>query len=118
MITFEQFTKEINVLPTSKVVKVFNAFSEKHRLQEEFYEMADLDVLLQDKTPLEVLNSLAEGFDKDKSYIQQNGYGYYVSFSGTEVEKYIKENGYLSEIWEDESLWEEEIDTSIYEDED
>lgn len=118
MITFEQFMKELNNLPTTNVVKMFNAFSEKHRLQEEFYQMEDLDIFLEGKTPMEVLNSLAEGFDKDKSYIQQNGYGYYVSFSGTEVENYIKENGYLSEIWEDESLWEEEIDTSLYENED
>lgn len=77
---------------------MFNAFSEKHSLQESFFGMEDLDYLLEGKTPLEVLNSLAEGFDKD-------------------VEDYIRENGYLTEIWEDESLWEDEIDTSLYEDE-
>ena len=117
MITFEQFMKEINNLPTTNVVKMFNAFSEKHSLQDEFYQMEDLDILLEDKTPMEVLNSLAEGFDKDKSYIQMDGYGNYASFSGKDVEDYIRENGYLTEIWEDESLWEDEIDTSLYEDE-
>ena len=117
MITYNEFLKEINNLPTSNVVKIFNDFSVKHNLQESFFGMEDLDYLLEGKTPLEVLNSLAEGFDKDDSYVQRNGYGYYVSFSGKEVENYIRENGYLSEIWEDESLWEDEIDTSLYEDE-
>lgn len=117
MITYNEFLKEINNLPTSNVVKIFNDFSVKHNLQESFFGMEDLDYLLEGKTPMEVLNSLAEGFDKDKSYIQRNGYGYYNSFSGKEVENYIRENGYLSEIWEDESLWEDEIDTSLYEDE-
>ena len=117
MITFEQFMKELNNLPTTNVVKMFNAFSEKHSLQESFFGMEDLDILLEGKTPLEVLNSLAEGFDKDDSYIQMNGYEYYVSFSGKDVEDYIRENGYLTEIWEDESLWEDEINTSLYEEE-
>lgn len=117
MITYNEFLKEINNLPTSNVVKIFNDFSVKHNLQESFFGMEDLDYLLEGKTPMEVLNSLAEGFDKDKSYIQMNGNGYYVSFSGKEVENYIREYGYLSEIWEDESLWEDEIDTSLYEEE-
>ena len=80
--------------------------------------MSSLDDLLMNSTPLEVLNSLEEGFDKDKDYIQQNGYGNYESLSGIEVRLYISESGYMSEIFEDESLWCDTIDTTPYEEED
>lgn len=82
--------------------------------------MSSLDDFLMSSTPLEVLNSLEEGFDKDKDkdYIQQNGYGNYESLSGIEVRLYISESGYMSEIYEDESLWCDTIDTTPYEEED
>lgn len=117
MITFEQFENEFNNLSNNEQIEIFNNFCDKCNLQEQFYEMTLLDELLMNSTPLEVLNSLEEGFDKDKEYIQQDGYGNYKSYNGIEVRLYIREYGYLTEIWEDESLWEDKIDTSLYEDE-
>ena len=79
--------------------------------------MRYLGDFLMSSTPLEVLNSLDEGFDKDKDYIQQNGYGNYESYNGIEVRLYISESGYMSEIYENESLWCDTIDTTPYEEE-
>lgn len=117
MFTFENFTCEFDNLSNNKQVEIFNKFCERNNLTEQFYEMSTLDDLLMGSTPLEVLNSLEEGFDKDKDYIQQNGYGNYESFSGKEVREYISESGYISEIFEDEGLWYDTIDTTPYEDE-
>ena len=115
--TFAQFENEFNNLSNNEQIEIFNNFCDKCNLQEQFYEMTFLDELLMNSTPLEVLNSLEEGFDKDKEYIQQDGYGNYKSYNGIEVRLYISESGYLPEIWENETLWEEKIDTSLYEDE-
>lgn len=117
MFTFENFTCEFDNLSNNEQVEIFNKFCERNNLTEQFYEMSTLDDLLMGSTPLEVLNSLEEGFDKDKDYIQQNGYGNYKSFSGKEVREYISESGYISEIFEDEGLWCDTIDTTPYEDE-
>lgn len=117
MFTLQQFENEFNNLTIDEQVEIFNKFCDKHNLTKQFYDMSCLDDFLMSSTPLEVLNRLAEGFDKDKSYIQMDGYGNYASFSGKDVEDYIREYGYLTEIWEDESLWEDKIDTSLYEDE-
>lgn len=117
MFTLKDFENEFNNLTTSDQVGIFNKFCESNNLTEQFYEMSTLDDLLMGSTPLEVLNSLEEGFDKDKDYIQQNGYGNYKSFSGKEVREYISESGYISEIFEDEGLWYDTIDTTPYEDE-
>ena len=117
MFTFENFTCEFDNLSNNEQVEIFNKFCERNNLTEQFYEMSTLDDLLMGSTPLEVLNSLEEGFDKDKDYIQQNGYGNYKSFSGKEVREYISESGYISEIFEDEGLWYDTIDTTPYEDE-
>jgi len=118
MMTFAQFENEFNNLSNNEQVKIFNKFCDKYNLQEQFYEMSSLDDFLMSSTPLEVLNSLEESFDKDKDYIQQNGYGHYESLSGIEVRLYISESGYMSEIYEDESLWCDTIDTTPYEEED
>lgn len=118
MMTFAQFENEFKNLSNNKQVEIFNKFCDKYNLTERFYEMSCLDDLLAGNSPLEVLNSLEEGFDKDKDYIQQNGYGNYESLSGIEVRLYISECGYISEIFEDESLWYDTIDTTPYEDED
>lgn len=117
MMTFAQFENEFNNLSNNKQVEIFNKFCDKYNLTEQFYGMSSLDDFLMSSTPLEVLNSLEEGFDKDKDYIQQNGYGNYESLSGIEVRLYISESGYMSEIFEDESLWCDTIDTTPYEDE-
>lgn len=118
MMTFAQFENEFNNLSNNKQVEIFNKFCDKYNLTEQFYEMSSLDDFLKSSTPLEVLNSLEEGFDKDKDYIQQNAYGNYESLSGIEVRLYISESGYMSEIFEDESLWCDTIDTTPYEEED
>lgn len=118
MITLKQFENEFNNLSNNDQVKIFNKFCDKCNLTEQFYEMSTLDDLLAGSSPLEVLNSLEEGFDKDKDYIQQNGYGNYESLNGIEVRLYISECGYISEIFEDESLWYDTIDTTPYEDDD
>ena len=116
MMTFKNFENEFNNLSNNKQVEIFNKFCDKYNLTEQFYEMSSLDDFLMSSTPLEVLNSLEERFDKD--YIQQNGYGNYESLSGIEVRLYISESGYMSEIFEDESLWCDTIDTTPYEEED
>ena len=118
MFTFKNFENEFNNLSNNEQVEIFNKFCDKYNLTEQFYGMSSLDDLLMSSTPLEVLNSLEEGFDKDKDYIQQNGYGNYESLSGIEVRIYISESGYMSEIFEDESLWCDTIDTTPYEEED
>lgn len=118
MITLKQFENEFNNLSNNEQVKIFNKFCDEYNLTEQFYEMSTLDDLLAGNSPLEVLNSLEEGFDKDKDYIKQNGYGHYESFSGMEVRLYISESGYISEIFENESLWYDTIDTTPYEDDD
>lgn len=118
MMTFAQFENEFNNLSINKQVEIFNKFCDKYNLTEQFYEMSSLDDFLKSSTPLEVLNSLEEGFDKDKDYIQQNVYGNYESLSGIEVRLYISESDYMSEIYEDESLWCDTIDTTPYEEED
>lgn len=118
MMTFAQFENEFNNLSNNKQVEIFNEFCNKYNLTQQFYEMSSLDDFLMSSTPLGVLNSLEEGFDKDKDYIQQNGYGHYESLSGIEVRLYISESGYMSEIYEDESLWCDTIDTTPYEEED
>lgn len=118
MFTFKNFENEFNNLSNNEQVKIFNKFCDKYNLTEQFYGMSSLDDFLMSSTPLEVLNSLEERFDKDKDYIQQNGYGNYVSLSGIEVRLYISESGYMSEIFEDESLWCDTIDTTPYEEED
>lgn len=118
MMTFAQFENEFNNLSNNKQVEIFNKFCDKYNLTEQFYEMSSLDDFLMSSTPLEVLNSLEEGFDKDKDYIQQNAYGNYESLSGIEVRLYISESGYMSEMFEDESLWCDTIDTTPYEEED
>lgn len=117
MITLKQFENEFNNLSNNDQVEIFNKFCDKHNLTEQFYEMSTLDDLLAGKSPLEVLNSLEEGFDKDRGYIQQNGYGKYKSLNGIEVRLYISESGYISEIFENEGLWYDTIDTTPYEDE-
>lgn len=117
MITLKQFENEFNNLSNNEQVEIFNKFCDKYNLQEQIYDMSSLDDFLNGSTPLEVLNSLEEGFDKDKDYIQQNGYGNYESYNGIEVRLYISESGYISEIYEDESLWCDTIDTTPYEDE-
>lgn len=117
MFTFKNFENEFNNLSNNEQVEIFNKFCDKYNLTEQFYGMSSLDDFLMSSTPLEVLNNLEEGFDKDKDYIQQNGYGNYVSLSGIEVRLYISESGYMSEIYEDESLWDSVIDTTPYEDE-
>lgn len=117
MFTLKDFENEFNNLTTSDQVGIFNKFCEKHNLTESFYEMSSLDDFLRGSSPLEVLNSLEEGFDKDKDYIQQNGYGNYESLSGKEVREYISESGYISEIFEDEGLWYDTIDTTSYDEE-
>ncbi len=118
MMTFAQFENEFNNLSNNKQVEIFNKFCDKYNLTEQFYEMSSLDDFLMSSTPLEVLNSIEEGFDKDKDYIQQNGYGDYKSLSGMEVRYYISESGYMSEIFEDESTWCNTIDSSKYEEDD
>lgn len=120
MFTFKNFENEFNNLSNNQQVEIFNKFCDKYNLTQQFYEMSSLDDFLMSSTPLEVLNSLEEGFDKDKDkdYIQQNGYGNYESLSGIEVRLYISESGYMSEIYEDESLWCDTIDTTPYEEED
>ena len=118
MFTFKNFENEFNNLSNNKQVEIFNKFCDKYNLTEQFYEMSSLDDFLMSSTPLEVLNSLEDRFDKDKDYIQQNGYGNYESLSGIEVRLYISESGYMSEIFEDESLWCDTIDTTPYEEED
>lgn len=118
MFTFKNFENEFNNLSNNEQVEIFNKFCDKHNLQEQIYDMSSLDDLLAGNSPLEVLNSLEERFDKDKDYIQQNGYGNYESLSGIEVRLYISESGYMSEIFEDESLWCDTIDTTPYEEED
>lgn len=117
MFTFKNFENEFNNLSNNEQVEIFNKFCDKYNLQERFYDMSSLDDFLNGSTPLEVLNSLEEGFDKDKDYIQQNGYGNYESYNGIEVRLYISESGYISEIYEDEGLWYDTIDTTPYEDE-
>ncbi len=117
MITLKQFENEFNNLSNNEQVEIFNKFCDKYNLQEQIYDMSSLDDFLNGSTPLEVLNSLEEGFDKDKDYIQQNGYGNYESYNGIEVRLYISESGYISEIFEDEGLWYDTIDTTPYEDE-
>ena len=118
MFTFKNFENEFNNLSNNEQVEIFNKFCDKYNLTYQFYEMSSLDDFLMSRTSLEVLNSLEEGFDKDKDYIQQNGYGNYESLSGIEVRLYISESGYMSEIYEDESLWCDTIDTTPYEEED
>ena len=118
MFTFKNFENEFNNLSNNEQVEIFNKFCDKYNLTEQFYGMSSLDDFLMSSTPLEVLNSLEERFDKDKDYIQQNGYGNYESLSGIEVRLYISESGYMSEIFEDESLWCDTIDTTPYEEED
>lgn len=118
MFTFKNFENEFNNLSNNEQVEIFNKFCDKYNLTEQFYGMSSLDDFLMSSTPLGVLNSLEEGFDKDKDYIQQNGYGNYESLSGIEVRLYISERGYISEIFEDESLWCDTIDTTPYEGED
>lgn len=118
MMTFAQFENEFNNLSNNEQVEIFNKFCDKNNLTEQFYEMSCLDGFLASSTPLEVLGSLEEGFDKDKDYIQQNGYGNYESLSCIEVRIYILECGYISELFEDESLWCDKIDTTPYEEED
>lgn len=118
MFTFKNFENEFNNLSNNEQVEIFNKFCDKYNLTEQFYEMSSLDDFLMSSTPLEVLNSLEEGFDKNKDYIRQNGYGNYESLSGIEVRLYISESGYMSEIFEDESLWCDNIDTTPYEGED
>lgn len=118
MFTFKNFENEFNNLSNNEQVEIFNKFCDKYNLTQQFYEMSSLDDFLMSSTHLGVLNSLEEGFDKDKDYIQQNGYGNYESLSGIEVRLYISESGYMSEIYEDESLWCDTIDTTPYEEED
>lgn len=118
MMTFAQFENEFNNLSNNKQVEIFNKFCDKYNLQEQFYEMSSLDNFLMSSTPLEVLNALEEGFDKNKDYIQQNGYENYESHNGIDVRLYISESGYMSEIYENESLWCDTIDTTPYEEED
>lgn len=118
MFTFKNFENEFNNLSNNEQVEIFNKFCDKYNLTEQFYGMSSLDDFLMSNTPLEVLNSLEEGFDKDKDYIQQNGYGNYESYNGIEVRLYISESGYMSEIYENESLWDNVIDTTPYEEED
>ena len=117
MITLKQFENEFNNLSNNEQVDIFNKFCDKYNLTEQFYEMSCLDDFLAGNSPLEVLGSLDEGFDKDKDYIQQDGYGNYKSLNGIEVRLYISESGYISEIFENEGLWYDTIDTTPYEDE-
>lgn len=117
MFTFKNFENEFNNLPTEVQVEIFNKFCEEHNLTEYFYDMSSLDDLLMGCSPLEVLNRIEEGFDKDKDYIQQNGYGNYESFNKKEVREYISESGYISEIYENENIWYDKIDSAKYEDE-
>lgn len=82
MFTFKNFENQFNNLSNNEQVEIFNKFCDKYNLTEQFYEMSSLDDFLMSSTPLGVLNSLEEGFDKYKDYIQQNGYGNYESLSG------------------------------------
>lgn len=71
MFTLQQFENEFNNLTIDEQVEIFNKFCDKHNLTKQFYDMSCLDDFLMSSTPLEVLNSLEEGFDKNKDYIQQ-----------------------------------------------
>lgn len=115
MMTFKDFENEFNNLSTNEQIEIFNKFSDKHNLQENFYEMSSLDDLLAGNSPLEVLGSLAEGFDHNKQFIQLDGYGKYQSHNTLDVRLYIQESGYMSEIFEEENIWYDKIDSTEYE---
>lgn len=115
MITFAQFVNEFNNLPTDNQVEIFNKFCEDNKLFEQFYPMEMLNEFLPCYSALVVLQSLAEGFDYHKPYIQLDGYGNYASFNMLEVREYIIENGYITQIFENENLWSDKIDSTIYE---
>jgi hypothetical protein len=77
-----------------------------------------LDEFLAGYSALVVLGSLAEGFDHNKPYIKLDGDGNYASFNFLEIREYIIESGYISEIFNNENLWYDKIDSTIYEEED
>ena len=123
--TFEKFEKIFETLDDSEKVELWNELCDEYRYEETLFSMDELDDLLGDKKPSELLTMVDDDFNYNDDYFYFDGYGrlcsvnYLEIFFETgrgdigEIYEWLKDNDKLQEFAEEndpdynEEDWEE-----------
>ena len=123
--TFEKFEKIFETLDDSEKVELWNVLCSEYCYEETLFSMDELDDLLGDKKPSELLTMVDDDFNYNDDYFYFDGYGrlcsvnYLEIFFETgrgdigEIYEWLKDNDKLQEFAEEndpdynEEDWEE-----------
>ena len=126
--TFEKFEEIFKTLDDSEKVELWNVLCGEYRYEETLFSMDELDDLLGDRKPSELLTMVDDDFNYNDDYFYFDGYGRLCSVNYLEIffsqgrgdigeiYEWLKDNDKLQEFAEEndpdynEEDWEEDED--------
>ena len=97
--TFEKFGKIFETLDDSEKVELWNVLCSEYCYEETLFSMDELDDLLGDKKPSELLTMVDDDFNYNDDYFYFDGYGRLCSVNYLEI-FFSQGRGDIEEIYE------------------